>query len=45
MKNESNDKEQVKEFYTFDEASKFTKEDLDKNPELMKAIERSMMKW
>ena len=45
MKNESNYKEQVKEFYTFDEASKFTKEDLDKNPELMKAIERSMMKW
>lgn len=35
----------VKEFYTYEEASKFTKEDFDKNPELFKAVENSMRKW
>lgn len=35
----------VKEFYTVEEARKFTKAELDKNPELFKAIERSMLKW
>lgn len=35
----------VKEFYTRDEALKFTRKDLDNNPELYKAIERSMLKW
>lgn len=35
----------VKDFYTFEEASKFTREELDKNPELFKAIENSMSKW
>lgn len=35
----------VKEFYTRDEALKFTKQDFDKNPELFKAVERSMHKW
>ena len=35
----------VKEFYTRDEALQFTKQDFDKNPELYKAVERSMMKW
>ncbi len=35
----------VKDFYTRDEALKFTKEDFDKNPELFKAVERSMTKW
>ena len=35
----------VKEFYTRDEALQFTKKDFDNNPELFKAVERSMMKW
>lgn len=35
----------VKEFYTYDEAMKFTKEDYDKNPELFKAVENSMTRW
>lgn len=35
----------VKEFYTVEEARKFTKADFDKNPELFKAVERSMLKW
>ena len=35
----------VKEFYSKEEALKFTKEDLDKNPELFKAVSNSMLKW
>lgn len=35
----------VKDFYTLDEALKFTKKDFDRNPELFKAVERSMRKW
>ena len=35
----------VKDFYTRDEALQFTKKDFDKNPELFKAVERSMHKW
>ncbi len=35
----------VKEFYTRDEAMRFTVEDFNKNPELYKAVERSMTKW
>lgn len=35
----------VKEFYTRDEALKFTKKDFDKNPALFKAVEQSMLKW
>lgn len=35
----------VKEFYSYEEALKFTKEDFDKNPALYKAVERSMYKW
>ena len=45
MKNNTSDNKKVKEFYTHEEASKFTKEDLDRNPELLKAIENSMTKW
>lgn len=45
MKNNTSDDKKVKEFYTHDEASRFTREDLDKNPELLKAIENSMTKW
>lgn len=35
----------VKDFYTYEESLKFTKADFDKNPELFKAVERSMHKW
>lgn len=35
----------VKEFYSRDEALQFTKKDFDNNPELYKAVERSMLKW
>lgn len=35
----------VKDFYTRDEALKFTKKDFDNNPALFKAVEASMMKW
>ena len=35
----------VKEFYTYDEAVKFTRADYDKNPDLFKAVENSMTKW
>ncbi len=45
MTNKGSNDKGVKEFYTRDEALKFTKQDLDKNPELFKAIERSMLKW
>ena len=45
MKNNASDNNKVKEFYTHDEAVKFTREELDKNPELFKAIQNSMTKW
>lgn len=37
--------DEVKEFYTPEEARKFTEEDLIKNPKLEEAIERSMLQW
>ena len=45
MKNDAAGKETVKDYYTYEEAMKFTKKDFDKNPELFKAVERSMQKW
>lgn len=45
MKNTPGQDTGVKDFYTRDEALKFTRADLDKNPALMKAIEKSMQKW
>lgn len=45
MKNNTNDDGAVKDFYSYEEAMKFTKKDFDNNPELMKAIEASMAKW
>jgi len=36
---------EVKEFYTREEALKFTREDFNKNPKLFKAVENSMTKW
>lgn len=45
MKNNPGKDTGVKDFYTRDEALKFTRADLDKNPALVQAIERSMQKW
>ncbi|MBQ4263133.1 MAG: hypothetical protein IJB83_02675 [Bacilli bacterium] len=45
MKNNINKDTGVKDFYTRDEAMKFTKADFDKNPALFKAVENSMSKW
>ena len=35
----------VKDFYSFEEAKKFTKADFDKNPKLYAAVQKSMTKW
>ena len=35
----------IKDFYSHEEASKFTKEDFDKNPALYNAVVNSMQKW
>lgn len=45
MKNATSNDTGVKDFYTRDEALKFTKKDFDKNPALFKAVEQSMLKW
>ena len=45
MKNNTSKDSGVKDFYTRDEALKFTKKDFDKNPALFKAVEQSMLKW
>lgn len=39
------DKNKVKEFYTFEESKQFTRKDFDNNPALWKAIQDSMTKW
>lgn len=38
-------KDDVKEFYTYEEASKFTKADFDKNPKLFDRVVKSMQSW
>ena len=45
MKNATTQDGGVKDFYSRDEALKFTKADFDKNPALFKAVENSMSKW
>lgn len=35
----------VKDFYTVEEARRFTKADFDKNPALFEAVQKSMTKW
>ena len=45
MKNNASTDNGVKDFYTRDEALRFTKADYDKNPALYKAVEASMLKW
>jgi hypothetical protein len=45
MKNIDSGDNGVKDFYTPEEARKFTKKDYDNNPALFKAVENSMLKW
>ena len=45
MKNHNSADNGVKEFYTVEEAKRFTKADFDKNPALFAAVEKSMQKW
>jgi hypothetical protein len=45
MTNHNSGDKGVKDFYTVDEARKFTKKDFDENPALFAAIEKSMQKW
>ena len=45
VKNTTTDQNTVKDYYSYEESLKFTKKDFDKNPELFKAVERSMRKW
>ena len=45
MKNLNSGDKGVKDFYTVDEARKFTKKDFDENPALFAAVEKSMQKW
>lgn len=41
----TNSKSTIKDFYTPEEASKFTRADYDKNPKLLEAVENSMTLW
>lgn len=45
MKNNTSDEGTVKDFYTRDEALKFSRKDYDKNPALYEAVKKSMLKW
>ena len=45
MTNHNSGDNGVKDFYTVDEARKFTKKDFDNNPALFAAVEKSMQKW
>lgn len=45
MKNSDSGDKGVKEYYSRDEALKFTKKDFDDNPALFAAVEKSMHKW
>lgn len=45
MKNSESSDSGVKDFYTRDEALKFTQKDFDKNPALYEAVRKSMYKW
>lgn len=45
MKGDTSKTNEVKDFYTREEALQFTKADFDKNPALFNAVEKSMYKW
>lgn len=45
VKNTGTADDGIKDFYTPEEARKFTKQDFDKNPKLFQAVMNSMSKW
>ena len=45
LENKASEDGGIKDFYTRDEALKFTKQDFDKNPKLYEAVQNSMLKW
>ena len=45
MTNHNSGDKGVKDFYTRDEALKFSKKDFDENPALFAAVEKSMLRW
>lgn len=45
MKNTASGDSEVKDYYSFEEANKFTKKDFDNNPALYRAVLNSMTKW
>lgn len=45
MKNTNSGEGAIKDFYTPDEAKRFSKADFDKNPALYEAVVKSMAKW
>lgn len=45
MKTDNSNDNGIKDFYTVEEARRFTKQDYDKNPALFAAVEKSMQKW
>lgn len=45
MKGNDSSKEELKDFYTFEEASKFTRKQLHDNPELLDIIQKSASQW
>ena len=45
MKSNGSTDDGIKDFYTVEEARRFTKADYDKNPRLYAAVEESMKKW
>jgi hypothetical protein len=45
MKNSTATEPEVKDFYSADEARKFTRADFDRNPKLFEAVCNSMTKW
>ena len=45
MKNNSSADSGIKDFYTPEEARRFTKKDYDNNPALFEAVEKSMLRW
>jgi hypothetical protein len=38
-------KNEIKDYYTYEESLQFSREDFDRNPELFKAVEKSMPYW
>ena len=45
LKNPAETDDGIKEFYTYEESLKYTKEDYDKNPKLWNAMLKSMSSW